>query len=57
MWEAHAHRKRVLYIHGDDSGYSFVLASAGPDNMRVGGVYGLHDEHQSLLDSILMFLE
>jgi hypothetical protein len=57
LWEAEAHRKRVLYIHCDAAGYFIVLASAGPDNMRVGSVKGLQNEPQFLLDYIVTFLE
>ena len=57
LWEAQAHHKRVLYIHGDNAGYSIVLARAGPYNMRIGSAKGLENEPQFLLDYILTFLE
>ena len=57
LWEAQAHHKRVLYIHGDNAGYSIVLARAGPYNMRIGSAEGLENEPQFLLDYILTFLE
>ena len=57
LWEAHAHLKRVLYIHGGDAGYSIVLARAGPDNMRIGSVIGLENEPYFLLDYVMTLLE
>jgi hypothetical protein len=57
MWEAHVRDKRVLYIHGDHGGYSIVLASAGPDNTRVGSIDRHVETPRLLFTSILEFLE
>ena len=57
LWEAQARSKRVLYIHGDNDGYSIVLARAGPDTMRFGSVEKLQDEPMFLLDYIVTLLK